>query len=229
MNRQQRRVAKAQGRTAKLDRVIAIHEAGHAVAFVLVAEDFGRPPEKMISHIDVGTAENLGGSHFDKSVTLISQAVTYGPTLSVELQAVFDRMVEGVDQSKLTKQHIVDSLQLAKNEGIDVTRWIRARMLIATLASVAEANHIGRPVDDVWNSAESEGDLKRAVEYGIYAGLPTAQIGDYIGEGLDRSVALIDQVSVRRAINALAEALPNSGRMSGHRAVFIIKQALAET
>jgi hypothetical protein len=82
MNRHQRRANKTKGIDKKLDPVIAIHEAGHAVARVLSAEDFGLPAEKMISRIDVGTAENLGKSYFDKSATLISQAITYGPTLS---------------------------------------------------------------------------------------------------------------------------------------------------
>ncbi len=227
MNRHQRRVAKAQGNSQKLDPVIAIHEAGHAVARVLGAADFGLPAEKMISHIDVGTAENLGQSFFDKSVTLKSQAVTYGPTLSAELQAVFNRATLGVDPGKLTKQHIVDAIELAKNEGLDVAPWLRARMLISTLASAAEAQHTGRQIADVWNSPESEGDLKGAVEDGIYAGLPTDQIAVLIGESLDRSEALLKQTNVQRAIHALADALPVSGRLKGQRAVFIINRALA--
>src|SRR5260221_7144557 len=227
MSRHSRRVGKAQGNSQKLDPVIAIPEAGHAVARVLAAADFGLPAEKMISHIDVGTAENLGQSFFDKSVTLKSQAVTYGPTLSAELQAVFNRATLGVDPGKLTKQHIVDAIELAKNEGLDVAPWLRARMLISTLASAAEAQHTGRQIADVWNSPESEGDLKGAVEDGIYAGLPTDQIAVLIGESLDRSEALLNQTNVQRAIHALADPLPASGRLKGQRAVFIINRALA--
>jgi hypothetical protein len=204
MNRHQRRAAKAQGNGKKLDPIIAIHEAGHAVARVLGAADFGLPAEKMISHIDVGTAESLGKSYFDKSVTLTSQAITYGPTLSAELQAVFNRTTQGIDPSKLTKQHIVEALKLAKEEGADVERWLRARMLISTLASAAEANHTGRQAAEVWNSPESEGDLKGAVEDGIYAGLPTDQIAAFIGEALDQSEILIQQANVQRAVHALA-------------------------
>ncbi len=228
MNRHQRRAAKAQGISKKLDPVVAIHEAGHAVARVLSAADFGRTAEEMISHIDVATGESLGESFFDKSVTLKSQAVTYGPTLSSELQAVFDRTTQGVDPNKITKQHIVDALKVAKSEGVDLTRWLRARMLISTLASAAEAKHTGRQIADVWNSPESEGDLKGAVEDGIYADLPTDQIATYIGEALDRSEFLVNQANVQRAIHALAEALPASGRLKGQRAVSLISRALAE-
>jgi hypothetical protein len=228
MNRQQRRAAKAQGISKKLDPVVAIHEAGHAVARVLSAADFGRTAEQIVSHIDVATGKSLGESFFDKSVTLKSQAVTYGPTLSSELQAVFDRTTQGVDPNKLTKQHIVDAIKIAKNEGVGLTRWLRARMLISTLASAAEAKHTGRQIADVWNSPESEGDLKGAVEDGIYADLPTDQIATYIGEALDRSDSLVRQANIQRAIHALAEALPASGRLKGQRAVSLISRALAE-
>jgi len=226
MNRHQRRASKAQGIVKQLDPVIAIHEAGHAVARVLSAEDFGLPAEKMISYIEVGTAENLGKSHFDKSVTLTSQAVTYGPMLSAELQATFSRVTKDVEPNKLTNEQMIDAVQLAKDEGVDITRWLRARMLISTLASAAEARHTGRLTDDVWNSTESEGDMKGAVEDGIYAGLPTEQISVYINEALDQSEILMRQANVQRAVHALAEALPNSGKLNGQRAVFIITRAL---
>jgi hypothetical protein len=127
----------------------------------------------------------------------------------------------------LTKQHIVDAIRLAKDDGLDVAPWLRARMLISTLASAAEAKHTGRQIDDVWNSPESEGDLKGAVEDGVYAGLPPDQIAVLIGEALDQSQALLKQTNVQRAIQALAEALPASGRLKGARAVSIIIRALA--
>jgi hypothetical protein len=227
MNRQQRRAAKAKGTVGKLDRVVAVHEAGHAVARVLVAADFGRSAEEMVAYIDVGTAQKIGKSHFDKSVTLVAQATTYGPTLSVELQSVFDRMVKGLAPGSLTKKHIVDAIAVAKAEGIDVLPWLRARMLISTLASSAEAKHTGRSIHEVWNSLESEDDLKGAVEDGMYAGIPAVEIGSFIEEALERSEAIIQQANVQRAIHALADALPDQGRLTGRRTVFVINRALA--
>ena len=106
MNRHQRRAATAQSIDKKLDPVSAIHEAGHAVARVLSAEDFGRPAEKMISYIEVGTGPNMAVSQFDKSVMLRLQATTYGPALSAELQAIFERTAAGIDPSKLTHQDL---------------------------------------------------------------------------------------------------------------------------
>jgi hypothetical protein len=227
MNRHLRRAAKAKGSIRKLDRVVAIHEAGHAVARVMVAADFGLPTEKMVSYIDVGTAQSVGQSYFDKSVKLVTQATTYGPTLSVDLQSVFDRTVKGLAPASLTKKHIIDALAYAKSEGIDLLRWLRARMLISTLASAAEAKHTGRSIDEVWNSLESEDDLKGAVEDGVYAGIPHEQIGGFIDEALERSKIIIEQEKVQCAILALADVLPDQGRMAGRRAVFVINQALA--
>jgi hypothetical protein len=141
--------------------------------------------------------------------------------------AIFNRTTQGVDPNKLTKQHIVDALKVAKDEGADVARWLRARMLTSTLASAAEAKHSGRQAVEVWNSPESEGDLKGAVEDGLYAGLPNEQIALYIEEALEQSEILMKQANVQRAIHALANALPFRGRLKGQRAVFTINRALA--
>jgi hypothetical protein len=229
MNRHQRRAAKTKHIDKKLDPVIAIHEAGHAVARVLSAEDFGLPAEKMISHIEVGNRQNMGVSHFDKSVTTTCQATTYGPTFSAELHSVFIRITKDIEPNKLTQQHIIDAVKLAKNEGIDIIRWLRARMLITTLGPVAEAAHTGRFVDDVWNSIECEGDQMGAVEEGKWAGLTNEQIVSNINEAIDRSVVLMGQTNVQRAVYALADALPISGKLKGQRAAFIITRALAGT
>jgi len=100
-------------------------------------------------------------------------------------------------------------------------------MLISTLASASGANHAGRQAADVWNSPETEGDLKGAVEDGLYAGLPTEQIATLIGEALDQSEILMKQPNIQRAVLAVAKAIPVSGRLKGQRAVFIINRALA--
>lgn len=228
MNRHQRRAAKAQNPAAKLERVVAIHEAGHAVARVLVAEDFGLPTDKMISYIEVGTRQNQGTSFFDKSVVLTSQAVTFGPMLSSDLQAVFSRSVAGVPKHNLTKEHVREAISQARHAGIDVDRWLRARMLISVLASAAEAKFVARPLHDVWNSYEAEADLKEAVADGLCAGLQPDEIEVFIDEALERAEVLVEEERIQRALEALADALPNVGRLPGHIAVEIINTALSD-
>jgi hypothetical protein len=106
MNRHQRRAAKPQGRNvSKLDRVVAIHEAGHAVARILTAHDLGFSPDQAITYIEVGSRENLGVS-VDGRAILISQAVTIGPTLSANIQSVFNRITAGKAASELVGKYI---------------------------------------------------------------------------------------------------------------------------
>jgi hypothetical protein len=61
--------------------------------------------------------------------------VTFGPTLSTELQAEFDASVAGAPRNTLTKKHIVEAIARAPRENVE--RWLRARMLISVLASAA--------------------------------------------------------------------------------------------
>ena len=59
MNRHQKRAAKAKAKSTEIKRVVAIHEAGHAVARYLTAEDFGCTTDDAISSIDIGLAAAL--------------------------------------------------------------------------------------------------------------------------------------------------------------------------
>jgi hypothetical protein len=154
MNRQQRRVSKAMGVKLKLDPVVAVHEAGHAVARVLSAKDFDLPVEQMITCIEVGTHKNAGSSYIDPSKTLFTQATTFGPTFSSDLQMVFGEYLRSHKGSELAHDNIVGVIKAAVDRGLDVTRWIRARLLITTLGPVAEAWFTKRSVTDVWESMQ---------------------------------------------------------------------------
>jgi hypothetical protein len=226
MNRSQRRAAMAKEKVIKLARLVAVHEAGHAVARFLVAADFGLPPEEMIHYIEVGLRHPVGGCLFNKSATMVAQGTTVGATFSVELHSVIARTAAASDRKAITNDEIRDAFTVARSEGIDVDRWLKARLLIMTLASVAEAMYSGRSTDEVWNSSESESDMRDAIRDGYRAGLDDGQIAHFVCEALERSEELIRQEAVQRAIEALADAIPDRGRMAGRRAVFIVNQVL---
>jgi hypothetical protein len=122
-----------------LDRVVAVHEASHAVARFLVADDFKRPPEEMIRYIEVGLTHAAGDSYFNKFVTPVAQATTFGATFSTELQAVIDRTAAVTGRNSITNEEIRHAFTVARSEGIEVDRWLRARLLIMTFASVHKA------------------------------------------------------------------------------------------
>ena len=99
---------------------------------------------------------------------------------------------------------------------------------MTVLGSVAEAMHTGKSVSEVWNSLESEGDFAGAVADGMRAGLGSEQIKMFINEALVNAEALVAQPNVRRALYALADALPSVGRMPGSKAYKFVARALAE-
>jgi hypothetical protein len=101
MNRHERRAAKAQSRTVEMDRVVAVHEAGHAVARVLTASDLGLSSEEAISHIEVGIGNSMAESK-DGKMQLMSQAVTFGPMLSREIGAALKRITAGLPQNEIS-------------------------------------------------------------------------------------------------------------------------------
>jgi hypothetical protein len=60
MNRQTGRAAKAMARhtsKSKYNEIVAVHEAGHAVAKVMAARDFGYDVHEAVTYIDVGSQE----------------------------------------------------------------------------------------------------------------------------------------------------------------------------
>ena len=98
----------------------------------------------------------------------------------------------------------------------------------SVLASAAEAKFVRRPLRDVWNSYEAEADLKEAVADGLCAGLQPEEIEVFIDEALERAEVLVEEERIQRAFGALADALPDAGRLPGHIAVEIISNALSE-
>ena len=206
----------------QLDPVIAVHEAGHAVARYLTAEDFGIDVKAAITHIEIAGGTHLGASA-DGEMQFISQATTYGPQLTRELQEVFHRETVNVPREALIERHVVDAIKVAQTEGADVEKWLRGRMLIAVFASVAEAKYTGRPVDVVLHSYESEDDLRSAIKEGLWAGLDIDAIQIRLDEAVATAMSLIQRKDIQRAIKSLADALPARGRMSGTKAVRIIR------
>jgi hypothetical protein len=198
------------------------------VGRILAATQLGLPPEEVVSYIEVGSGKALGKSAFDGAITLSTQATTYGPLFSKDLQRSFERTVAGIPKEQWVEKHFKAALSLARADGANVDEWLRGRMLMTVLASVAEAMHTGRPVSEVWNSPESEGDFAGAVADGLRGGLGIEQIKQFINEAIVRAEALVMQSNVRRAIYELADAIPSVGRMSGRSVYKIVARALAE-
>jgi hypothetical protein len=66
---------------------VAVHEAGHAVGRFLTAADLGYSTDESISYIDVGLGR-LSEQSTDGRMRLVSEATTYGPMLSQQMQEI---------------------------------------------------------------------------------------------------------------------------------------------
>lgn len=225
MDRQERRAAKARARGTKLDRVTAIHEAGHAIARVMTVSDFGIDEDMAVSYIEIGSRSAYGKS-IDGRAELVSRATTYGPTLSSDLQNVFNTVTANISSDQLGRNHIDEAIRVAEANGVDISNWLRARMLIAVFGAAAEARQTEKNIYDVWNGYEAEGDVRGAVSDGLHAGLSASEIEDFIDEAINRAKYLIARIEIWGAVTSVADAMPSRGRMPGERVLGLAKRWL---
>jgi hypothetical protein len=223
MNRHDRRAAKA--RYAKSFPVTATHEAGHAVARVLTASDFGITEADAVDRIEVGLSSNTYGVSRNGPALLFSQATTYGPILSATLERFFHEVNKGLPGDQIRQNHFIKAFQAAESAGEDNSGWLRARMLIAVFGAAAEARHRGRDILHIWHGYEAECDLDTARRDGLYAGLSSSQTADFINEAIGRAEYLILQPHVWAAVTSVAENMPKHGTMSGERVVGLVQAA----
>jgi hypothetical protein len=100
MNRHPRRVASTKARLQE-GRQVRLHEAGHAVGRIIVADEFGVPPEEMIESIEIGFQPYLPDNAI-AGLEYASQAVTFGGLLSEDL----DEIVTPATNGKISKHDI---------------------------------------------------------------------------------------------------------------------------
>jgi hypothetical protein len=234
MNRHQRREDKSlAGRRQKdgLDRVVAIHEAGHAVARVLTIGELGYSVDKAIHSIDLKDA--AAGMSIDRKTQLRSQAVTYGLLFSREIEnyaAAFKAArLENRGAPKTGKDTLEVLTQIVRAARADIGRWFRARTFISVSGSMAEAIYRGKTFNGIWAAYEAEEDVKSTIKDGLIAGMTTDEIETEIVRTAALSAYLMEKPNVWRAVNGLAEILPIQGRMEGSEATKAITSELGTT
>jgi hypothetical protein len=229
MKRHQSRAPEAEAKSAKIERVVAIHEAGHAVARYLTADDFGHTTDHAISYIDLAPATPPLQS-VDGTMSLTFQATTYGPMLSTEIQKVATRNFADIMHSgEFTMEHVAEAIAKARLDGADIFKWLRARVLIEVFGAAAEAKYSGKAFEEVWGSHQTEADMRDAVQSCFLAGITEPEvIQAIIDEAQAKAVDLLERPEVWRAVVALADNLPGSGRFDGKEAAAIIRSAFGD-
>jgi hypothetical protein len=233
MNRHERRAAKVRARLVAKNggsHIVAVHEAGHAIAKVLAAEELGYSINEAIDRIEIGVGETLGRSVDGRMITR-SQAVTYGPTFSRDIdEASFefkqtylsgragDVTLEGREQLEYSSKLV----ELGRAAGANIGKWFRARVFDAVSGSMAEAIFSKRAFYDVWHGYEAESDEFNVVRDAVWAGIGTDEIKATIRRMAVLSFCVMERPEVWAAVLALANKVPAVGTMKGVEAVAII-------
>jgi hypothetical protein len=235
MNRRDRRAAKAMARNQSVDRVIAVHEAGHCVARVLVAASLGWDPDEVIECIDIHPAPIITGVvSLDGTRRLLSQAVSWGQFLSKPMHEFLAAKMPDTFAAALSGAPLGNGCDLVpifgemRAAGIDVDWWFRAKSIESIFGPMAEATLIGKPFEEAWNDYSSEDDKRGILYAGGLCGMTDDQIATATIENVYIAEECMTKPNVWRAISALADSL-KYGRTSGRKAAAIITGVLAQS
>jgi hypothetical protein len=128
MNRHERRAAKAMAKGQSIDRVVAVHEAGHAVGRFLTAARLGHGPDTAVSYIEVHAAPiSEGRESLDGKASLRYQATTFGPMFSRALDefVMINALADG-PRGEVPLKEVALILKKARGAGLDVDALSRA-------------------------------------------------------------------------------------------------------
>jgi hypothetical protein len=226
MDRDEKCKAKAHARKATLDPVIAVHEAGHAIArFLAIGGLGGYSEDAAIAYIEVHTdlARAPGRDSFEKKATLHSQAITYGPRFPKQVSDAVLRLNSATD---VTLDELTAIFAKARDDGVDIDKWLRAKLFEIVSGPMAEAIFSRQNFWKIWDSCGAEEDLRAAIENCLLAGIGSDEIQLWLDEAAKRSLETFRRPEVWRATRALANSLPVNGRVDGKLAVGIIRSAM---
>jgi hypothetical protein len=212
-------------------KIVAVHEAGHAVARVLVAGELGYSLDEVISVIAMGAKVDWyeNGQRMTRD-----QGSTWGPFLSKEMEiasrewhAKYRKRHEGVYKPGT---YWPTTMKLCRAAGVEIGKWFRARALQAVSGPIAEAIASKRPFIDIWNGDGWDFSQDRT---GLVFDAECVNIGgrkfiSTINRAAAISACLMENPEVWAALLAVAEKLPESGWMYGRKAVSIISSKVAE-
>ncbi len=166
----------------QLDPVIAIHEAGHAIARFLTVGDLGGYSEDAaIAYIEVHSdpAQAQSRDSFDKKATLHSQAITYGPRFPKQVSDAVLRLNSATDVTldELTAifeedlRAAVENCLLAGIDSDEIQPWIdeAAKRSLETF----QRPEVWRATRALANSLPVNGRLDGKLAVGIIRGAMT--------------------------------------------------------
>lgn len=249
MNRQQRRAAERKSKKAAKSRhlsmmkedgqVIAFHEAGHAVARYLTAEEMGYSKDECIFSVEMSNGSPVLSNSVDGQMILVTQATTFGPTYSKELDPYFNDVyadalpASGIQKNvksfevELDLEDLRRKAEEAEAGGVDIDKWLKANALIAVMGPIVEAQVTKQEVDVVLDSYVAENDVGIFVR-NCRIGNRIDRVEEYYDSAIDEAIKHLEKTNTRKAIWDLGTHLMQYGTTSGKVAAKIIKDVFED-
>ena len=197
------------------------------MARYITAAELGHDINNAVSFIDVAPSVPTSKSA-DGRMEMHSQAITMGPMLSKEMQDVIDSKFKSgeIQKSEINHKRLAE-IFADRSLGVNLSTWLRARILISVLGPAAEGKFTGVEFNKVLNAYSSEIDLQCVVGDCMIAGiLDPAAISDLINDAADRAEELLERQDIWDGILAVASSLPAAGRVEGRQIFALLdKQA----
>lgn len=197
-----------------MNKEVAIHEAGHAVARLLTSYLMGRQPEDAVTSIEICRCEaqmNAFGT-----VQMTWAAICYGPMLSKGLQeSVGD--LRGRVSSTEELWRVIKSVDAEHERQITM----RCNMLGDTMGAAAESRYFKQssPIP-LFSSFACEADWLGFQRYAAVAGIGDDRIVEVCTEFLLHAKDLVERPSVWRAINSIASELRHADQVMPGKRVY---------
>jgi hypothetical protein len=187
----------------------AVHESGHAVARVLSIGRVGITYENAIRWIEM----DEGAPHCS-----VFELPLGMPGLKEfgEHEGIREGMPWTVEQWR----------KLFSFMRIDPSEWASVRLFELTAGAAAQAKFTGASFGLVWHDYGCSDDRQSVIETCQRIGLNGSQATKLFAERAEEACTAMNKTDVWRAVLALAERLPASGRMPGDTVVSIVQNAL---
>jgi hypothetical protein len=186
---------------------IKIHEAGHAVARLLVAEQLGGRPTEYLSCVTLhqnGTASTLGQA-FSKAMVDFLRACGISAASSHEIPS--------------------GTLSAMRASGIDIEGWYAAECLIAMFGPMAEAKYRNKSFDDIWTGFGASVDVALLAQSARLCGMSAPQFRASCKIHKPSVQRRFDEPGVWETIVAVAQGL-RPGQTSGIEIALLARRKL---
>jgi hypothetical protein len=199
-----------------LDRVAAVHEAGHAMARYLSADAMGFRTDEAIDYIEI--APPFSRPSLDAKSILTPKAATIGP--------VYSRPMMDFLRTNSVFQNLTAAVEACKAHGIDVEMWAAVKAFVCMAGPAAEAQFTNRSLNEIANGYNCEHDIREATRYCLSAGMTTQKASKICNDTLNWAREVFDDSRNWTAVLALADSLPSGGRINGNWIEKIITRAM---